>query len=288
MLPDAEAAVILGRRVGLPVASLAVGSDVMVYPDRMPALWERLSDTLAQVDLPIGVSASICRRLAETGRCRSEPVCVYLSRDTRLFRPAADKAAVRDQLGWPTEGVVAIYIGGLVASKGIEELVEAVEPLLEEHADFRLVCAGEGPLREVLCRLANRVGRDHSVVLTGRVPPQEVPALLQASDFLVLPSHSEGMPQVILEAMNCGLPVVATRVGGVPEAVVDGETGLLVEAKDVGQLRAAVERMIRDEVFRRDAGRKGRARADEVCDSESNATRLADALRSLAEGSVTR
>jgi glycosyltransferase involved in cell wall biosynthesis len=280
--------VILGRRLALPVASLAVGSDVMVYPDRMPALWRRLSDALAQVDLPIGVSASICMRLAETGRCRSEPVCVYLSRDTRLFRPAADKAPIRERLGWPTEGIVAIYVGGFVASKGIEELMEAVEPLLAEHADFRLVCAGEGPLRELLCQLANRVGRDHSVVLTGRVAPEEVPALLQASDFLVLPSHSEGMPQAVLEAMNCGLPVVATRVGGVPEAVVDGQTGLLVEAKDVGQLRAAIERMIRDEAFRRDAGRKGLARADEVFDSESNARKLADALRSLAEGSVAR
>jgi len=72
MLPDAEAAVVIGQALGLPVVSLAVGSDAMVYPDRMPALWQRLADTLARVDLPVGVSQSICDRLAETGRCRKK------------------------------------------------------------------------------------------------------------------------------------------------------------------------------------------------------------------------
>ena len=123
-------------------------------------------------------------------------------------------------------------------------------------------------------------------MLPGRVTPEEVPRFLQASDFFVLPSHSEGMPQVVLEAMNCGLAVVATRVGGVPEAVVDGETGLLVEAKHADRLREAMERMIADEAFRRAAGQKGLARAHAVFDSERNAKTFADALKRLVnEGS---
>jgi glycosyltransferase involved in cell wall biosynthesis len=92
------------------------------------------------------------------------------------------------------------------------------------------------------------------------------------------------MPQAVLEAMNCGLAVIATRVGGVPEAVIDGQTGLLVEAKNVDQLRDAMERMITDEAFRLAAGQKGLARAREVFDSEHNASTFADALWSLAGG----
>jgi glycosyltransferase involved in cell wall biosynthesis len=111
-----------------------------------------------------------------------------------------------------------------------------------------------------------------------------VPRFLQAADFLVLPSYSEGMPQAVLEAMNCGLPIVATRVGGVPEAVIDGETGLLVEPKGVEQLRNAMERMIVDEPFRLRAGQKGLVRAREVFDSERNANFFADALWSLVGG----
>ena len=100
---------------------------------------------------------------------------------------------------------------------------------------------------------------------------------------MVLPSHSEGMPQAVLEAMNCGLPVVATRVGGVPEAVVDGETGLLVEAHDVEGLRSAIEHMITDVSFRHAAGQAGLERARTVFDSERNAKVFADALKSVVE-----
>jgi glycosyltransferase involved in cell wall biosynthesis len=282
MFPDAEAAVIIGAELGLPVATLAVGSDVMVYPRRLPVLSERLRTTLQHVDLPIGVSQSICRKLAETGACRREPLCVYLSRDVETFTPVTGKNAVRLELGWPTEAVVAVYLGGLVETKGISELVAACEPLLKRYTNFTLVCVGEGPMRRELTTLAGSVERAGSVILTGRVKPEDVPRLLQGADFMILPSHSEGMPQAVLEAMNCSLPVVAARVGGVPEAVVDGETGLLVDPRSPEQLRAAVECMIADMPFRRRAGENGRTRACDVFDSEANAQVLADALLALA------
>jgi teichuronic acid biosynthesis glycosyltransferase TuaC len=281
ILPDTEAAVVIAHDLGLPLAALAVGSDVMVYPDRMAALWRRLAETLDRVDLPVGVSQSICKRLAETGKCRREPLCVYLGRDTRQFAPAPDKDRVREQLGWDKEAIVAIYTGGLVDTKGMKELAAAAEPLLKKEERFQLVCVGGGPAREGLLALGSHVGRKGAVVLPGRATPDEVPRFLQAADFFVLPSYSEGMPQAVLEAMNCGLPVVATRVGGIPEAVLDGRTGLLVEARNVEQLREAMERMMADEAFRRAAGREGLRHAREVFDSERNARVLAEALWSL-------
>lgn len=287
MLPDAEATVIVGAKLGLPVASLAVGSDVMVYPDRMPILWRRLYDTVQRVDLPIGVSESICARLAETGSCRRQPLCIYLSRDAAQFTPA-DKSQVRARLGWLADSIVAIYVGGLVETKGMSELTTAAEGLLKKHPRLKLVCVGDGPQRDRLAGLASRVGRADAVLPAGDVPPEDVPRYLQASDFFVLPSHSEGLPQAVLEAMNCGLPIVATRVGGVPEAVLDGQTGLLVDAKDVGQLRDAMERMIVDETFRLTAGRAGLARAREVFDPERNAGRFAQALWSLVRGGTAQ
>ncbi len=316
MLPDAEAAVIVGEKLGLPVVSLAVGSDVMVYPDRMPALWRRLCDTLERIDLPVGVSESICARLAQTGKCRREPLCIYLSRDTTQFTPVEDKSEVRARLGWSVRSIVAIYVGGLVESKGMNELAAATTPLLRKHPDLRLVCVGDGPWRDAMAELAGRLRREDdphgegvpplrpeailasacpkskgkmpspqedTVILPGNVAPEEVPLYLQASDFLVLPSYSEGLPQAVIEAMNCGLPVVATRVGGVPEAVLDGRTGLLVEPRSVEHLRNAMERMIEDEAFRVAAGREGLARAREVFDSERNAGRFAETLWSLAK-----
>lgn len=287
MLPDAEAAVEIGHELGVPVASLAVGSDVMVYPDRMPVLWQRLCDTLDGVDLPVGVSQSVCRLLAETSRCRREPLCIYLGRDTKDFVSPQDKSRIREQLGWPADSIMAIYVGGLVETKGLQELAAAAEPLLKKHAQFRLVCVGDGPSRDRLLSLRDHVGRAGAVTLPGRVAPHQVPLYLQGSDFLVLPSYSEGMPQAVLEAMNCGLPVVATQVGGVPEAVIDGQTGLLVDAKNAAQLQAAMERMIVDEEFRWSAGQRGLARAREVFDPERNARTFAEALWSLVNPPVT-
>ncbi len=283
LLPDTEAAVVIGRGLGVPVAGLAVGSDAMVYPDRMPALRQRFHETLDQIDLPVGVSQSVCRRLAETGRCKREPLCVYLSRDTRQFAPAQDKDRVREQLGWAQNEIVAVYVGGLVETKGMNELAAAAEPLFHQHEHFRLVCVGDGPARSRLLALRGRY-RPERILLPGRVTPEEVPRFLQAADFLVLPSYSEGMPQAVLEAMSCGLPVVATKVGGVPEAVIDGQTGLLVEPKKAEQLGNAMERMIADGPFRLAAGQRGLARVREVFDSERNARLFADALWSLAGG----
>jgi len=281
MLPDAEAAVAVGKDLGLPVASLAVGSDVMVYPDRMPVLWRRLCETLERVDLPVGVSQSICRRLAETGKCRRPPLCIYLGRDAGDFSPPDDRSRVRTQLGWPADSLVAAYLGALVETKGMRELVAACEPLLTRYRHLRLVCVGDGPCGDMLQGMGKRTGRPDAVILPGRVAPERVPLYLQASDFLVLPSHSEGMPQAVLEAMSCGLPVVATRVGGVPEAVMDGRTGLLVEPNDTGRLQTAIEQMITDDAFRSAAGENGRIRAREVFDPERNARTFADALQSL-------
>ncbi|MHC4542989.1 MAG: glycosyltransferase [Planctomycetota bacterium] len=281
MFPDAEAAVTIGKKLNLPVATLAIGSDVMVYTKQLPVLWVRLGDILEQVDLPVGVSESICNKIAETGKCKRKPLCVYLGRDNEKFSPPKNKSKVRQKLGLAEDDIVAIYVGVVADFKGIDELVAVAEGLLGKYHNFRLVCVGEGPAMERLVQLGASIERDDAVVLPGLVSPQEVPTYLQASDFMVFPSHSEGMPQSILEAMDCGLPVVATRVGGIPEAVVDGETGILIDAENTGQLRTAMEKMIHDKEFRITAGHKGHLLAKKRFDAKSNAKKFAKALRSL-------
>jgi teichuronic acid biosynthesis glycosyltransferase TuaC len=281
MIPDAEAAVTISKDLSLPLATLAIGSDVMVYPKQMPTLNARLKRILQHVDLPVGVSESICDKLAETGRCKRQPLCVYLGRDTEKFSPAKDKSKIRQSLGWAKDDVVAVYVGAVVETKGINELVLAVEKLFKKYRNFKLVCVGSGAAMEKLVRLRTEIDRDDAIETPGQVSPEQVPVFLQGSDFMVFPSHSEGMPQAVLEAMNCQLPVVATSVGGIPEAVIDGEMGILVEAKNVSQLRNALERMINDKEFRLSAGRKALTYAHSVFDSERNAEKFAKALRSL-------
>ncbi len=100
MFPAAETVVTIGKKLNLPVAMLAIGCDVMFYTKRFPVFWRRLGGILEQVDLPVGVSESICKKLAETGKCKRKPLCVYLGRDSERFSPPKNKRKLRQELGW--------------------------------------------------------------------------------------------------------------------------------------------------------------------------------------------
>jgi glycosyltransferase involved in cell wall biosynthesis len=278
MFPDAEAAVIIGRKLNIPVAALVVGSDIMIYTQELPVLGERLGKLMTQIDLPIGVSQMLCDRMRQSGECKRQPLCIYLGRDTEKFSAAKNKNEIRARFGLTKSDIVAVYVGAISYFKGISELVVAAEKLLRKYRNFKLICVGNGPAMQELREFKEKVGRDGAVILPGLVIPNEVPSYLHVSDFMVFPSHSEGMPQSVLEAMNCGLPVVATKVGGVPEAVIDGQTGLLIDAKNPEQLEIAMERMIKDEEFRLSAGKRAIEYVNEKFDPESNAKKLAEAL----------
>ena len=205
MYPEVEAAAELAERFGLPLAALAIGSDVRVYAPASPGAERRLAQRLRQI-----------------APGAAEPRVVYLARDERAFSPLADRNPLRAELGLEKDAIVGCYVGALWESKGIPELASALPDLLRRHPKFQLIALGEGAEGAALAAAARAAGRPAAVRLTGPLPPAQVPRFLNAGDFFVFPSRSEGMPQAVLEAMSCGLPVVATRVGGIPEAVLGG------------------------------------------------------------------
>jgi len=125
------------------------------------------------------------------------------------------------------------FVGGLQPYKGLDDLAAALDRTVESHS---VVVAGDGPERERLEGLFGTSG-----VFIGAVPYTQIPALYHEFDALVLPSHTEGLPRVVLEAQASGTPVVATRVGGVPEVVSDGETGLLCDVRASDELATAID-----------------------------------------------
>ncbi|MCU4727198.1 glycosyltransferase family 4 protein [Halapricum hydrolyticum] len=130
------------------------------------------------------------------------------------------------------------YVGGLHEYKGLDDLADALDRV---HSDSHLIVAGDGPDRE---RLERKFGS--TATFLGAIPYEQIPAFYHEIDVLVLPSHTEGLPRVVLEAQATGTPVVATRVGGVPEVVEDGQTGLLCDAHDPDCLAAAIDRLATD------------------------------------------
>jgi glycosyltransferase involved in cell wall biosynthesis len=178
------------------------------------------------------------------------------------------------------EGVEVLYAGRLRTRKAVAVLVEAFATVHAQAADARLRLLGDGEQRPALEEQARRLGLGEAIRFEGAVPHQRMGELYAAADLFCLPSLYEGFPLAILEAMAAGLPVVATRVAGNPEAVEDGVHGRLVEAEDVAGLAAALLELIGDDEGRRRMGRQARRRVEE----EFSIERIGAAYRALWDG----
>lgn len=157
------------------------------------------------------------------------------------------------------DDMVAGFVGRLVHEKGVLDLLAATKAALERFPRTRFAFVGDGPLRKECEEMARRTGIEQHVTFFGH--RSDIAGFYAAFDFLVLPSHNEGLPMSILEAMSAGVPVIATRVGSVPEAVIDGVTGLLVQPGKTDALANAIIRMAGDRDWARSLGAAGREHA---------------------------
>jgi glycosyltransferase involved in cell wall biosynthesis len=242
LYPDAPAAVALARMLGVPCVVRAHGTDVNVI-SRWPSVRPILRAALGVASSAIGVSRPMVEELQRLGARRA--VLVPNGVDRALFHPD-DRIAARRALGLPEDDRIVLFVGQLDREKGVFDLIEAFEALREERtSSAHLVIVGEGPEEAAVRAEALRLGAMPSaargrVVVTGVRPLGEVARHLAACDLLALPSWAEGMPNVVLEALASGRPVVATCVGGIPDAVAHGSTGLLVRPRDPEALRGAI------------------------------------------------
>jgi glycosyltransferase involved in cell wall biosynthesis len=185
-------------------------------------------------------------------------------------------ARARAALDLGPDDLVVAMVTVLRAGKGHEVALAALPALRERFPRLRLLVLGDGPARAQIERLAAPLGP--AVVFAGH--RDDVPDLLAGADVLLHPTARDALPSALLEAMAAGVPVVASRVGGVPEVVVDGETGLLVSAPpSAGVVTAALARLLGDPELRARLGKAGRTRYER----EFTAERWAGRLRSVYE-----
>ena len=179
--------------------------------------------------------------------------------DASVYRPGAEdeRLAVRRALGLDAHHRVIMTVASLKPLKRLDLLLRSVTPVFADHPDARLVMVGDGPDRAELEALARSLGIGDRVVLTG--VRDDVDALLRAADVFVLSSRTEAFPNVVLEAMATGLPVVTTDVGSVREMVEDGASALVVAPDDEAALSGAIRRLLEDAVLRSRFGVRGRA-----------------------------
>jgi len=172
-----------------------------------------------------------------------------------------ERAASRGDLGLPPTAVVGGTLGRLSREKNLGLFVETAAALARESPSLAFLLVGGGPEFEPVRAAVRSLGMEGRILLSG--PRADVPRVLAALDYFIMTSDTEGLPNAIMEAMASGLPVVSTRVGGVPELVADGETGLLVAAGDAGAMLDAARRIALDAGLRRAMGEAGRRRIAE-------------------------
>lgn len=234
LYPDAWGAWRVARRLGLPLVAGARGSDIRVRD----AISRRLTRPVVRhADRLLVVSADLGRlAVRDYGADPARVRVIPNGCDASIFH-LRDRAEARRALGIGADDELVLYVGRLVAEKGLRELVEAMRMLRVARPRARLVMVGDGPLKAELAALAADPAL--ALQLAGAQPAARVAEWMAAADLVTLPSWSEGHPNVLVEALACGRPVVSCPVGGVPEVVEDA-SGLLVPPRDAAALAVAL------------------------------------------------
>jgi teichuronic acid biosynthesis glycosyltransferase TuaC len=231
--PDCVAAAFIARWLGKPLVITARGSDVNLIA-QYPLPRRLMLGATRTAHACVTVSAALRSRLVEMGADPAKMVVLRNGVDLDRFRPVPPVQA-RSRLGL-LDRPTLLSVGNLVTNKGHHLVIEALAKLPE----FQLVIAGQGIERAALMELAHRTGVAERVIFSGQVAQTDLPTYYSAADMLILASEREGWPNVLLESMACGTPVVATNVGGVPEIIGPPHTGRVVAERSLEALVAGI------------------------------------------------
>lgn len=238
--PDGDAALRVARRLGLPCIVGALGSDIHLRSGLNGWLTRR---TIRRVDALLTVSEAMRRTaIDEFGADARRVHTIVNGFDTTVFR-AGDRAEARRALAIAPDAELVVYVGRFVQGKGLAELLDAFARLAPRRPRLRLALIGDGVWAPQLRARVHDSGLGARIELPGGMGPAEVARWLRASDLLTLPSWSEGYPNVVVEALACGRPVVATDVGGTRE-IVGADNGILVSPKNVDSLVTGLEQAL--------------------------------------------
>jgi len=202
--------------------------------------------TLESADRIIAVSDSIKAKILQYGLDERKVTVIGNGAFPAMFHPM-DKTRARQLLGLPAEARIIVSVATLMEAKGLRELISALSEVKKSVPRVLLILIGADIIKNDLMRQADDLGVTESVLFAGSQPHDKIPLWLNASEVFVLPSHQEGMPVSLLEALMCGKPVVATAVGGITGILTSRDYGILVEPRNVGQLsRALLEALGKD------------------------------------------
>ena len=221
-----------------PLVVTAHGYDVYDLPFKNRWYNSLAKLVLTEADQVITVSKSNAEKLLSLGVSPNKLHIIPNGYDENLFKPLPMSKA-REKLSLPQNKKILLSVGNLVDKKGHTYLISAMPLVLRKRKDVLLIIVGSGPLKELLQSMIKKYGLEDYVILAGGRRHEEIPLWINASDIFILPSLQEGFPTVIPEAMACGKPIVATNVGGLPEAI-NNDIGMLVKPASSRELALSI------------------------------------------------
>ena len=236
--PDGLAAVLLGKVLNLPVCVSARGTDINVFPS-FASIRPMIGWTLRQAEGVIAVSAALKNAMTNLGIARDRIAVIPNGVNLERFQ-MVDRNEARDKLKLHRQSKIVLSVGSLTEVKNHQLLISAFAQAFPNRSDAGLYILGEGPLLSKLRDLTRTLNVEEKVFLLGSRPNEELASWFNAADVSCLVSSREGWPNVVMESLACGTPVVATRVGGLPEIITSDELGVLVE-QDVDSLAKGLD-----------------------------------------------
>ena len=267
--PCGLAAIAAGRRLGVPAMVTLHGSDVNSFPDVSPRTQRLFCKAIHEANVVTAVGQALAERTqARTSRM---PIHLPIGIQLQRFLNAPTKEVARQRLNLPHGVIVVLYAGTFSENKGVPELLQALESLTE--IPILGLFVGDGPLRPIV---------QNSVVARcdGPCSNQAMPTYLAAADLLVLPSHSEGLSTVLVEAGAVGVPILATAVPGIAELLENGR-GWLVPSRSAAALAQGIREIHGDFAVAQQRANKFRSHVKHYYDADRNAARLAELYDSI-------
>ena len=228
--PDGFGMIGLAKKWKVPFVISALGTLERKVAYEGSYTSRQIFEAMNCADKVLSVSEDLKNHIVNLGISEDKVSVVPNGVDIERFKPAGKEYA-RNMLNLPQDKKIVLFVGALKKIKGVDYLIEAAKSFLDTNISLYMVGRDDG-MKKSLEKRAHELKIDNYIKFTGPVNHEDIPLWLSASDILVLPSLSEGRPNVILEAFACEVPVVATNVGGVPELMINGETGYIVPAKN--------------------------------------------------------
>ncbi len=274
--PDGDAALRLGKTLKLPAVCVGIGSDINLVPNYSKSIYKRFVTIANELDGSVASGRALADKIDAVSNKKT--LSVYGVVDLLKFSTVKSKKQIRCKLDLPENKILVLYLGNLKKSKGIYELLNAFLQISGEKEDVELRICGDGIEKSGIIRFIEENDRTESMYMMGAIDCDQVDLWMKACDLFVLPSHHEGMPNAVMEAMACGLPVVASSVGGLPEAIGDCDGATLVPAKEVKALKKYIQLIIDDADLRSKMSNAARIRAKERFGVETTTEKVIDYL----------